>query len=244
MDSEFPKESCVFLQNVTPKWLTSACYRKSWNPSLICVDENLGVDDILMLTIRCADRKPGSLRSSLPSIRTSRVLDHFWCTFDQFLPSLGDQHVGTKQRSMSHKKNRYEINLMMPMNFGFNMGVSKYRGGPPKWMVKIMENPMNKWMIWGVFTHDFWKHPHCNLPPEIPQKKPSTPWLPWDRFAWWLAPGAVLNKKFHQQRDSVLGRVFLVSTINYQGLGNNTLFSKLSIEQRIKKLSIIILVGL
>ena len=21
---------------------------------------------------------------------------------------------------------------------------------PPKWMVKIMENPMNKWMIWGV----------------------------------------------------------------------------------------------
>ncbi len=24
------------------------------------------------------------------------------------------------------------------------------RGGPPKWMVKIMENPMNKWMIWGV----------------------------------------------------------------------------------------------
>ena len=25
------------------------------------------------------------------------------------------------------------------------------RGGkiPPKWMVKIMENPMNKWMLWG-----------------------------------------------------------------------------------------------
>ena len=21
--------------------------------------------------------------------------------------------------------------------------------GTPKWMVKIMENPMNKWMIWG-----------------------------------------------------------------------------------------------
>ena len=29
-----------------------------------------------------------------------------------------------------------------------NMGVSKNRG-TPKWMVKIMENPMNKWMIWG-----------------------------------------------------------------------------------------------
>ena len=33
------------------------------------------------------------------------------------------------------------------------MGVSKNRGGPPKWMVKIMvPNPMNKWMIWGVKT--------------------------------------------------------------------------------------------
>ena len=29
---------------------------------------------------------------------------------------------------------------------------TKHRGiFPPKWMVKIMENPMNKWMIWGVF---------------------------------------------------------------------------------------------
>ncbi len=28
---------------------------------------------------------------------------------------------------------------------------------PPKWMVKIMEDPMNKWMIWGY--HYFWTHP-------------------------------------------------------------------------------------
>ncbi len=43
------------------------------------------------------------------------------------------------------------------VNYGYSnpkkktaqMGVSKNRGGPPKWMVKIMENPMNKWMIWG-----------------------------------------------------------------------------------------------
>ena len=27
----------------------------------------------------------------------------------------------------------------------------KIGGKPPKWMVKIMENPMNKWMIWVVF---------------------------------------------------------------------------------------------
>ena len=39
-----------------------------------------------------------------------------------------------------------------------HMGVSKNKGGPPKWMVKIMENPMNKWMIWGY--HYFWKHPY------------------------------------------------------------------------------------
>ena len=26
----------------------------------------------------------------------------------------------------------------------------KTGGKPPKWMVKIMENPMNKWMIWGA----------------------------------------------------------------------------------------------
>ena len=31
--------------------------------------------------------------------------------------------------------------------------------GPQKWMVKIMENPMNKWMIWGVFPY-FWFNTH------------------------------------------------------------------------------------
>ena len=34
----------------------------------------------------------------------------------------------------------------------------KIGGVPPKWMVKIMENPMNKWMIWGAHPY-FWKHP-------------------------------------------------------------------------------------
>ena len=32
---------------------------------------------------------------------------------------------------------------------GYDMGVSKNRGGPPKWMVKIMEKPIDPWMIWG-----------------------------------------------------------------------------------------------
>ena len=30
---------------------------------------------------------------------------------------------------------------------------------PPKWMVNIMKNPMNKWMIWGAHPY-FWKHPY------------------------------------------------------------------------------------
>ncbi len=38
----------------------------------------------------------------------------------------------------------------------------KIGGKPPKWMVKILENPMNKWMIWE-FSHYFWKHPHQTL---------------------------------------------------------------------------------
>ncbi len=38
----------------------------------------------------------------------------------------------------------------------------KIGGKPPKWMVKIMEKPMNKWMIWG-YTY-FWKHPYDWMP--------------------------------------------------------------------------------
>ena len=41
------------------------------------------------------------------------------------------------------------------------MDVSENRGDfPPKWMVKIKENPIKHGMIWGY--HYFWKHP--NLP--------------------------------------------------------------------------------
>ncbi len=39
----------------------------------------------------------------------------------------------------------------------------KIGGKPPKWMVKIMENPMNKWMIWGVFPLFLDQHPFGNL---------------------------------------------------------------------------------
>ena len=40
----------------------------------------------------------------------------------------------------------------------------KIGGKPPKWMVKIMENPMYKWMIWGVLPPLFLvQHPCKDL---------------------------------------------------------------------------------
>ena len=39
------------------------------------------------------------------------------------------------------------------------MDFSKNRG-TPKWMVKIMENPIKDGMIWGVCFPYFWKHPY------------------------------------------------------------------------------------
>ena len=43
-----------------------------------------------------------------------------------------------------------------------DMDVSKNRGGPPRWMVKIMENPikMDDLGNLGVYTHYFRKHPY------------------------------------------------------------------------------------
>ena len=42
-------------------------------------------------------------------------------------------------------------------------GVSK-NTGTPNWMVYFMENPMNKWMIWGGNTPIFGSTPmDCNM---------------------------------------------------------------------------------
>ena len=45
-------------------------------------------------------------------------------------------------------------------NVGKHMGVSKNRG-TPKWMVKIMENPIKHGMIWGVNIPIFGLTPTC-----------------------------------------------------------------------------------
>ena len=71
-----------------------------------------------------------------------------------------------------------------------DLGVSKNRGGPPKWMVKIMENWL-KWMIWGKPTifgniHIFPHNPQQMFPPCIEGLKPS--------FSWFWGP----KVDFHQ----------------------------------------------
>ena len=52
----------------------------------------------------------------------------------------------------------------------------KIGGGilPPKWMVKIMvPNPMNKWMIWGVFKNPYiiFGNTHHDKPDDSGKKK-------------------------------------------------------------------------
>ena len=47
----------------------------------------------------------------------------------------------------------------------------KIRGKNPKWMVNMMEHPMNKWMIWGY--HYFWKHPYMEVENEAIVKETS-----------------------------------------------------------------------
>ena len=69
------------------------------------------------------------------------------------------------------------------------MGVEPKIGGkPPKWMVKIMENPMNKWMIWGVFPLFLVQHPYEKMAAsEIPTFK---------KFRWPVGlPGVGISRQ-------------------------------------------------
>ena len=60
---------------------------------------------------------------------------------------------------MLHKTRAENPTLLTHKTVIKKLDVSKNRGMfPPKWMVKIMEKPMNKWDDLGVFPY-FWKHP-------------------------------------------------------------------------------------
>ena len=79
-------------------------------------------------------------------------------TFIAFIDELSVKNLDNTWSGI--KKYRSALNKLLG-SVGFNriLGVEPKIGGkPPKWMVKIKENPMNKWMIWGY--HCFWKHPY------------------------------------------------------------------------------------
>ena len=86
------------------------------------------------------------------------------------------------------------------------MDVSKNRGFSPKWMVKIMENPMNKWMIWGY--HYFWKHPYMYINRLLP---PRSFW----RIVMTLHNGNQLNQR-------IVGIISFCNDNDFQGLYNTS----------------------
>ena len=79
------------------------------------------------------------------------------------------------------------------------MGVSK-NSGTPKWMGKIMENPMNKWMIWGVKPPLFlvqtpiyiYKYPLNTIFKVFP-----TPWCFFDQGSYSLSALQLLVTNLH-----------------------------------------------
>ena len=95
------------------------------------------------------------------------------------------QRLTLSQAKVSQQKARQSSIRIFPKN-----------SGTPKWMVKIMENLTNPWMIWGEKTVFFGKHqgvdvpntppptPHlsiwlsCPLDVDLSQTSKSTTWLP------------------------------------------------------------------
>ena len=65
------------------------------------------------------------------------------------------------------------------MIYGCFMVFPKNRGGPPKWMVKIMKTPMSKWMILGGKPTIFGLTPiyHSNVVLVMPSNSSRLPHL-------------------------------------------------------------------
>ena len=89
------------------------------------------------LSISTGERRISSINSIFHS------LDQLFNFFtNQLVETCGPKNPGKKSHMFLPQKHE---------------GVSK-NNGTPKWMVYFMENPMNKWMIWGAHPY-FWKHP-------------------------------------------------------------------------------------
>ena len=73
--------------------------------------------------------------------------DNYLCCMKKFplqyvYVSISAIHFSFRRLSISFFSNRLSMYLDVSQNRGFTIK-------PPKWMVYFMENPMNKWMIWG-----------------------------------------------------------------------------------------------
>ena len=104
-----------------------------------------------------------------PSISSPRCFrpPAFWCLFDSpWFASEGTQaqpyqtpRIFDGGHAQIARTSKRPTRLGSCMD-SWQMDVEPKIGGfyPQKWMVKIMEKPMNKWMIWGYPY--FWKHPN------------------------------------------------------------------------------------
>ena len=84
-------------------------------------------------------------------------------------------HLESRWRNSNVLLNHYPLQIqvfgsgdhhLLSLRCHRNMGVSKNRGGLPKWMV-YNGKPLLKWMMWGYNYHYFRKHPY---------KKATLPW--------------------------------------------------------------------
>ena len=75
------------------------------------------------------------------------TLNSFRLLFEGTMPYLTFSEKGT---SSTQECPGWD-NMLLPRRVFVPLGgcEPKNRGKTPKWMVKIMENPMHKWMIWG-----------------------------------------------------------------------------------------------
>ena len=96
---------------------------------------------------------------------SSYILLHFTFADLQLYPFFQPPKSGREMSSPGEEegercRNWLEGSLPALLKSGrcWYMDVSKNRGKPPKWMVKIMENLFNPWMIWGE-TPYFWETP-------------------------------------------------------------------------------------
>ena len=79
-------------------------------------------------------------------------------TIEKTSPSLTDPSIVTTPQVIRSNLEANPISIHVYGIFTY-VDVAKNRGGPPKWMVKIMENPIK--MGWfGGKTHHFRKHPY------------------------------------------------------------------------------------